>query len=251
MSTETMIAVIVAIAAIAVAARALTQRQKTRKLKDRFGPEYDRVIDGEKDPRHAEAVLVERQKRVEKYNIRPLTRDECDLFASRWRVVQEHFVDEPRESVRQADSLITEAMRTRGYPMSDFDQRAADLSVDHPQVVQTTAPPMTSLSAMRESRLQRKICGKQCNTIAVCSSTCSILAFCNIIRRKRMAQELLTKEDNITTADLLKRSGNTDGLPTSGTMGSREALFPANDSENFRTAGTIFKSPSWMSLVSR
>jgi FtsZ-interacting cell division protein ZipA len=136
MSTETLVAIMVAIIAIAVAAWAVMERQKTRRLRDRFGPEYDRVIHHEKDARHAEAVLEERQKRVEKYNIRPLTREECDMFAAKWRAVQEHFVDEPRESVRQADTLITEAMQTRGYPMSDFDQRAADLSVDHPAVIE-------------------------------------------------------------------------------------------------------------------
>ena len=136
MSTVNVIALIVAVVVIAVAAWALIQREKTRKLKGKFGPEYDRVIGQESSPRRAEAILEERQKRVEKYNIRPLTREECDVFAAKWRMVQEHFVDDPREAVAQADSLITDAMRTRGYPMSDFEQRAADLSVDHPQVVE-------------------------------------------------------------------------------------------------------------------
>jgi hypothetical protein len=136
MSTLTLIALITAIVAIAIAAWALLQHQKTRKLKRKFGPEYDRVIDQEKNPRRAETVLEERQKRVEKYQIRPLTREECDMFGARWRIAQEHFVDEPREAVAQADSLITDAMRTRGYPMTDFDRRADDLSVDHPQIIE-------------------------------------------------------------------------------------------------------------------
>ncbi len=81
-------------------------------------------------------MLQERQQRVEKYNIRTLTQEERNLFSAKWRAIQEHFVDVPRDAVAQADSLIGEAMRTRGYPMSDFEQRAADLSVDHPTVVE-------------------------------------------------------------------------------------------------------------------
>jgi len=81
-----------------------------------------------------EALLEERQKRVAKYHIRPLTQEERETFAAKWRKTQEHFVDDPRDAVAQADALITEAMSTRGYPMADFDQRAADLSVDHPVV---------------------------------------------------------------------------------------------------------------------
>lgn len=136
MSTPSLVALIVGILAVAVAVWALLQRQKTRKLKNTFGPEYDRVMDQEKNARRGEAVLQERQRRVEKYQIRPLTRDECDMFGAKWHATQEHFVDNPREAVAQADSLITDAMRTRGYPMSDFDQRVANLSVDHPQVVE-------------------------------------------------------------------------------------------------------------------
>jgi len=136
MSTLNVILIIVAIVAVAFAAWALLQREKTRKLKNKFGPEYDRVLEQEKSSRSAEAVLDERQKRVEKYNIRPLTREECDIYAAKWRAIQEHFVDDPRDAVAQADSVVTDAMRVRGYPMSDFEQRAADLSVDHPTAVE-------------------------------------------------------------------------------------------------------------------
>jgi hypothetical protein len=136
MSTVNIILLTLAIVAVALAAWALTQREKTRKLKNKFGPEYDRVIEQEKNPRRAEAMLEERQKRVQKYQIRPLTREEADMYAAKWRIVQEHFVDDPRDAVAQADSLVTDAMRVRGYPMSDFDQRAADLSVDHPTAVE-------------------------------------------------------------------------------------------------------------------
>jgi|SRR5579871_302132 len=136
MSTVTLIALIVAIAAIVIAVWAILEGKKTRQLKRTFGPEYDRVIDQEKNSRRAEAVLQERQKRVQEYQIRPLNREECDMFAIKWRLLQEHFVDDPRDAVAQADLLITDAMRMRGYPMSDFEQRAADLSVDHSRAVE-------------------------------------------------------------------------------------------------------------------
>jgi FtsZ-interacting cell division protein ZipA len=136
MSTVNIIIIVLAVVAVAVAAWALFQREKTRKLKNTFGPEYDRVIEQEKNSHRAEALLLERQKRVEKYHIRALTPDECDMYAAKWRTVQEHFVDDPRDAVAQADALVTEAMRLRGYPMSDFEQSAADLSVDHPAAVE-------------------------------------------------------------------------------------------------------------------
>ncbi len=136
MSAVNVVLLIIAIVAIAIAAWALMERERTRKLKRQFGPEYDRVMEREGSARRAADVLADRQKRVEKYPIRHLTRDECDRFAAQWKRVQEHFVDDPHGAVAQADSLITEAMRSRGYPMSDFEQRAEDLSVDHPGVVQ-------------------------------------------------------------------------------------------------------------------
>jgi len=126
---------IIAVLAIAAAAWLFVQREKTRKLRHRFGPEYDRALDEEKSANRAEAVLTERQRRVEKYSIRRLTPEERDEFNAKWRVVQEHFVDSPHEAVGQADALVIDAMRTRGYPMSEFEQRSADLSVDHPMVV--------------------------------------------------------------------------------------------------------------------
>jgi hypothetical protein len=136
MSTANIIVLIVAVLAIAMVGWLFIQRERTRKLRRQFGPEYDRVIDQEKNARRAETVLGERQKRVEKYPIRILTQEERDRFAANWRMVQESFVDDPRKAVAQADLLVTDAMHTRGYPMSDFEQRAADLSVDHPAVVQ-------------------------------------------------------------------------------------------------------------------
>jgi len=136
MDTKTAIILIVAIVAVAIAAWALIQRERTRKLKHQFGPEYDRVLEHSKDPRRAEAILDQRQKRVAKFQIRPLSREQCDRFAADWRSVQEHFVDSPREAVSQGDVLINQALKARGYPMGDFEQQAADISVDHPRVVE-------------------------------------------------------------------------------------------------------------------
>jgi hypothetical protein len=136
MSTETMIAVIVALVAIAVAAWIVFQRQRTHNLKAKFGPEYDRVLRAERHPRRAEAILEKRQQRVAKYRIRPLTREEAERFALDWRIAQQSFVDDPKFAVAQADALVHDALRLKGYPMSDFEGQAADLSVDHPRVVE-------------------------------------------------------------------------------------------------------------------
>jgi hypothetical protein len=136
MHTVNVVVLIMAILVIAVAAWAFIEREKTRKLRHQFGPEYDRMLYQEKNARRAEAVLGARQKRVEKYALHTLRQEERDRFAARWKAVQEFFVDDPREAVAQADDLITEAMRARGYPMSDFEHRAEDLSVDYPAVVQ-------------------------------------------------------------------------------------------------------------------
>ena len=136
MSTANIILLIAAVAVIAIAVWAFIGRERTRKLKRQFGPEYNRLTDQEKSSRRAEALLGERQRRVEKYRIRTLTREECDSYAVKWRAAQEHFVDDPHDAVAQADSLVADAMRTRGYPMADFEQRAADLSVDYPVVIE-------------------------------------------------------------------------------------------------------------------
>jgi hypothetical protein len=135
MSTSTLVVLIIAVVAIAFAAVMFFQRQKTRKLKTKFGPEYDRLADREGSPRRAEAILDSRQKRVEKLDIRRLGHEECDRFAAEWRAAQEQFVDDPGRAVVVADQLVNEALRARGYPMGEFEQQAADISVEHPRVV--------------------------------------------------------------------------------------------------------------------
>jgi FtsZ-interacting cell division protein ZipA len=131
-----LIAVIVAVVVIAVIAFLLARKRRSQQLRERFGPEYDRVLKKEGEVRRAESVLEIREKRREKFAIRPLSEAARADFAARWRTVQSHFVDDPKGSVSQADKLVSQLMASRGYPMADFEQRAADISVDHPVVVE-------------------------------------------------------------------------------------------------------------------
>lgn len=135
MSTATGILIIVAIIAIATAAWAIIERRKTRRLRGKFGPEYDRLAAEQHSARSAEKILAAREHRVSKFHIRPLSGEERTRFASEWRMVQERFVDDPRAAVVQADLLIQQALQARGYPMAEFEQQAADLSVQYPHVV--------------------------------------------------------------------------------------------------------------------
>ena len=110
-------------------------RMRSQKLRQRFGPEYDRTIREEGNIRKAEAALAARAKRVANLHIRPLTPADAERFDSSWRGVQARFVDDPRSAVTEADRLVGELMAARGYPVGEFEQRVADISVDHPDVV--------------------------------------------------------------------------------------------------------------------
>ena len=135
---DTWIWIVIAVGAAAlIAALAYTawKARRTKTLQDRFGPEYDRVSEEADSRRDAEAELLERTKRREELEIRPLATDARERYLIRWEDVQARFVDDPDEAVESADELIQSVMRERGYPIDDFDQRAADLSVDHPEVV--------------------------------------------------------------------------------------------------------------------
>ncbi len=129
----TVIAVVVVIAIIVVL---LGRKRRSQQLKERFGPEYDRVVRKEGAVGKAESVLEIRAKRLEKFEIRPLSRAQRTDFGNGWMSVQTAFIDNPQGSLVEADQLITEIMQTRGYPMSNFEQRVADISVDHPVVVE-------------------------------------------------------------------------------------------------------------------
>jgi FtsZ-interacting cell division protein ZipA len=131
-----LIAVIIAVAVIAVIGFIVARKRRSENLRGKFGPEYDRVVKKEGEVRRAEGVLEMRAKRREKFELRPLARQARADFAERWRIVQETFVDDPKGSVSRADELVNELMAARGYPMADFEQRAADISVDHPVVVE-------------------------------------------------------------------------------------------------------------------
>lgn len=130
------VAVIAAVVVIAILAFSLARKRRSQKLRSRFGPEYDRVLKKEGAVRNAEGVLEMRAKRREEFVLRPLSDTSRADFAERWRTVQSQFVDQPKGAVAQADALVNELMAARGYPVADFDQRAADLSVDHPVVVE-------------------------------------------------------------------------------------------------------------------
>jgi hypothetical protein len=117
-----------------VAWRAFAARRR-RGLRDTFGPEYDRTVADAPSRRQAESELADRQKRHDELDIKPLDAQAQERYRQDWRQAQEHFVDEPAEAVEEADRLIQLVMRERGYPVDDFEQRAADVSVDHPEVV--------------------------------------------------------------------------------------------------------------------
>jgi hypothetical protein len=112
------------------------RRSTTADLRQKFGPEYERAILAHGSERKAEAKLADREKRVEKLNLRDLDSMEHDRFSKRWESVQSRFVDSPKGAVAEADDLVSSVMKARGYPVSDFDQRASDISVAHPRVVE-------------------------------------------------------------------------------------------------------------------
>lgn len=112
------------------------RKSTTASLRQKFGPEYDRAVLTHGSERKAEAKLVDREERVEKLNIRDLDLAERERFSKQWESVQSRFVDSPKGAVAEADDLVSSVMKARGYPVSDFDQRAADISVDHPRVVE-------------------------------------------------------------------------------------------------------------------
>lgn len=128
-----------AVAVVAVLALVVWQalaRRRTATLKGRFGPEYDRAVGSADNRREAEAELQAREERRRQLEIRPLSQASRDRHRETWGAVQAQFVDDPRAAVAGADSLIRSVMAERGYPVEDFEQRAADVSVDHPQVVE-------------------------------------------------------------------------------------------------------------------
>jgi hypothetical protein len=126
------IVLVAIVAAIVVAIRAA----RSRELEKRFGPEYERAVRERGDRAEAERELAARQARVRKFHIEELPAGARDRYTEEWRTVQTRFVDQPRAAVVDADHLVASVMRDRGYPMENFEQRAADISPDHPDVVE-------------------------------------------------------------------------------------------------------------------
>jgi len=135
MTTQLMLILIIGAAVIAAAVVFAVRRKRTEQLRTRFGPEYDRTIHEARTVAQGEAMLVERQQRVERLHIRPLSTEDARRFSQAWRDVQTRFVDDPNRAIVDADRLVGEVMRARGYPVGDFEQRVEDISVDHPAVV--------------------------------------------------------------------------------------------------------------------
>src|SRR5512141_1480304 len=133
--TWIILAGVVVLVVIALAAWFSYKKKHSLRLQERFGPEYGRSVDDLGSRKKAEAELKAREKRVEGLTIIPLTPSDAARFSQTWKDLQGRFVDNPKSAVAQADQLVRELMLKRGYPMGDFESRAADISVDHPEVV--------------------------------------------------------------------------------------------------------------------
>jgi hypothetical protein len=135
MTATGIVLIVIAVAVIAVLGWYLMRERRSKQLRSKFGPEYEFAMREFGDRNRAENALSNRQKRREKIHVRPLSHEEHDRFAGEWHNVQARFVDDPPGSIEEADRLVTNVMRTRGYPMAQFEHRAEDLSVDYPHVV--------------------------------------------------------------------------------------------------------------------
>jgi len=138
MDTRILIPLIAAVVVLLIVAIIImvSRRRKSDHLKQKFGPEYARVVEQHGDARHAESILFEREKRVEKFALRPLTPSDRERYAEDWSAIQRRFVDDPSSAVNEADRLVNTVLEARGYPIGDFEKRAADISVNYPSLVQ-------------------------------------------------------------------------------------------------------------------
>jgi hypothetical protein len=135
MDQNTMIVGAIVIAVVALALWFAWQRRQRTHLRSRFGAEYHREVERQGNLSRAEAALAAREKRVARLHIKPLMADDAARFAQAWRRIQANFVDNPRGAITEADKVVGEVMLARGYPVGDFEQQVADISVDHPDVV--------------------------------------------------------------------------------------------------------------------
>ena len=128
--------IVMGLIVLGLAAWYFARQKQTQRLRERFGPEYDQTVKTLQSQQRAETELSQREKRVRKYNITALPQSERAEYQKNWRAIQSHFVDQPESAVAEANRLVQEVMRRCGYPLADFEQSAADLSVDHPHVVE-------------------------------------------------------------------------------------------------------------------
>ena len=133
--TVIIIGALVLLIVVGLIGMAMARQRRTKRLQDQFGPEYERTLKKMGDKREAESDLEERLAHVNTLNIRPLTAEETNRYALQWQDVQREFVDEPLLSLQKGDRLIREVMKARGYPVEDFEQRVADISVHYPELV--------------------------------------------------------------------------------------------------------------------
>lgn len=132
-----LIVVAIVVLLLMVVAWAVTRQRTSRRLRKRFGPEYDRLLAEQGDRARVESELKAREKRVRKLTIMPLAPADAARFSEEWGTLQGRFVDNPKGVVMQADRLVRDLMIKRGYPMQDFEHRAADISVHHPELVES------------------------------------------------------------------------------------------------------------------
>ena len=136
MSTGLLVVIIIAVIILALLGVLLAQRQRSQRLRQHFGPEYQRTVARAGDQRAAESQLAQRAQRRRGLNIVELEPAARRRYLEAWRATQGKFVDDPTAAIHDADELVTRVMRDRGYPVEDFEQRADDVSVDHPEVAE-------------------------------------------------------------------------------------------------------------------
>lgn len=129
------IVVVVLLIAVGALGTMMSRRKRSERLQENFGPEYERKVSETGDRKAAEAELEQRQQRHDKLQIRELAPEERARLQGSWESIQRGFVDDPTRALQDADLLVVEIMHVRGYPVDDFDQRADDISVEHPAVV--------------------------------------------------------------------------------------------------------------------
>jgi hypothetical protein len=135
-NTRVILIAVVALVALALAAWAIVSNRRRRRLEAQFGPEYEHTVRKYGSVTQAESELEARRERVRRFEIQPLRAADAERFAVAWRKLQARFVEEPRAAIGGADRLVQEVMKTRGYPVADFEARVADISVDHASVVE-------------------------------------------------------------------------------------------------------------------